>query len=253
MKHFLCLAAFGFLLSTAAHAEVVVGKIDHKSVPLPFLDLLVRGENNNKEDFISGAYLPIEKRGRSKVSIDQQDINVVVQARYEEERNKQVKKYKHYDSNSDGVVTKGEVSDGWQKRALKENMHPFQYSELRKLILSEFDVVDSDKNEELTAQEMNVVVDARDRQRTPIDDELDMLVKLLQLDPNKDGVLTMEELAVIAGDVFDLVDQDKSGILTKSEVSPLRTSRDAELFEEQFGEAEVLRRLVESQEKANPQ
>lgn len=253
MKRFLCLAALGVLLSTAAHAQTVADKIDPASLPPPLLDALIMGANNQKDDFISWVNLLIAQYSRSKISLDQKDIDAFIQRRNDKASQDQIKQYKSYDTNSDNIVTKDEASLGWLKMAKERNFHPFQYGGMQKSASRKFDALDSDGNRKLTINEMGVVKIEPHQFSNDSNAELDSLVAFLKMDPDKDGVLTIEELSILASDAFDLVDQDQNGMLSREEISPLSKARDNALFEEEFGDADRLRKLVEDHEKANPQ
>lgn len=229
MRKFLCLTVFTALLSTSALAETPAPEVDYSSISAPLMKMMLGSEGEYKEGYLFLVLRPIRTQGRSKVSIDKEDVVSVLKKSSDNERRRQVQQYLQYDLNFDGIVTEQEALEYLESQFKQSNgasKDDVRLEHSKKQVLAGFASLDSNNDRSLNMQEMSVVAKRDDRRGAYAPDA--ELNALLQLDPNKDGVLTVAELTELAEKAFSIVDQNGDGQLSQDERKPIR-----QLFEQE--------------------
>ncbi len=154
--------------------------------------------SDNLEQITASSLRVIRTTGRDPVYIDASDIDELKRKAILHERKIQVASLLDYDSNNDGVIDSSEMT-----LALKNNRTSV-------LIKS----IDINNDGTIDFAEMRTVTKAN---KVKIDARFSDLEKLLLLDPNDDGKITVEEYSTVINKLFLMVDLDKDHVLNPGE------------------------------------
>lgn len=176
----------------------------------------------NQADFIN-----IVKEKMKKIGIDLTNISGSGFKDAEEEEARalkklQIERFIAFDENFDSVVTKEEIRERINKKHKDETAAEKQRIFVK--VWAGFYKSDTDQNQEISYAEAGVLEEPAKTRMQNFSAEYE---KYSQLDPDKDGVLTLEELEQLLGNLFEKFDENKDGVFTEDEKMPYLNARQA--------------------------
>lgn len=178
--------------------------------------ILKTRSSSYKEQYISNILANIRQYGRTKMAIDAEDVKGFMERDARQRRISKINEFARYDLDFNGEVTQDEVEDAI--KAEYANYSDFgeyrTYDDTRtNRVMTEFLKFDVNGDQVVTYQEIGSAPFVSDR--TPVRSR--PITDLLALDPNSDGVLTLDELKNLAERAFSTLDSDGDGIISQSE------------------------------------
>lgn len=178
--------------------------------------ILKTRSSSYKEQYISNILANIRQYGRTKMAIDAEDVKGFMERDARQRRISKINEFVRYDLDFNGEVTRDEIEDAI--KAEYANYSGFgeyrTYDDTRtSRVMTEFLKFDVNGDQVVTYQEIGsspFVSNQTTVRNSPITD-------LLALDPNSDGVLTLDELKNLAERAFATLDSDGDGIISQSE------------------------------------
>lgn len=206
---------------------------------------LLRGLESKpyRETYISQILESARRSGRSPARIDKEDLRQEVLRSIHELRQGQVLNTLRYDVNFDGQVSEDEIRKSFDLKKRRNEDRPDQNDQINRMV-SEVMARDLDQDRIITMKEMSTIdgtsygIDFMISSDEDIDkispDEVgslvlrqNNLVGFLDMDPNNDGVLTINELENLANKSYATLDKNADNMLSDDEVAGLRDlSRD---------------------------
>ncbi|MGN7437347.1 MAG: EF-hand domain-containing protein [Alcanivorax sp.] len=169
-----------------------------------------------RENYISQTMRFLRAHGTNKSELTAEGLkhkqeNAKIQA-----RKRQIQNILNYDTNLDAQVSIEEA------RASILQSHP-RYSEDRysrqlETMVERVKKLDTDEDGIVTYTEMGILNESAEK--NAVDRLTSQYKQYLELDPNKDGTLTGNELENLARQAFDVIDTDKNGLISNEELAP---------------------------------
>lgn len=238
----IAITAYGFSVYNQQKTEKPKPNIAEITPPLliGFYDLPVK-----RQDYIDGHLAYIKFNGRTQTSIDTFDAilrseemhaNAFIK-KYEQQKER-AEKFLKMDVDNDKVFTRFELSENYPFRCqticFGQGVKPSincpaakpGIDECTKNAIEKFlKLYDQNGDEKIDTEEMKSVITAKYDQKPYEVKRLQKyqetvkikIRKYLELDPNQDGHLTIEELSEVTGDFFDRYDTNKDGVLSEEE------------------------------------
>lgn len=238
----IAITAYGFSVYSQQKAEKPKPNVVEITPPLliGFYDFPVK-----RQDYIDGHLAFIKFNGRTQTSIDTFDAILRSEEMYAdafikkyEEQKEHAEKFLKMDIDNDKVFTQSELSENFPDgcfiicfgQGVKSSVNcptaKPKIDECKKNAIDEFlKLYDQNSDEKIDAEEIKSVITAKydhkiheNKHLAKAQETVNIKIrKYLELDPNKDGHLTIEELSKLTGDFFDLHDTNKDGVLSEEE------------------------------------
>lgn len=217
MRGIICAALAVFFMQGISPAGADAGKKTYASidaVPKVLLSGLQRGSSYLDQYVAHMLNYVSDRRGRT--SLSRADIDERIEQNISQRRRDRYISLLPYDLDFDGTITQHEVSLVMEgERRLKKQSLEGCADEASKWIERN----DNDKDGVISLKEMSTTPDI---ERIPRQTEFRRMEALLELDPDKDGKLTTEELDALARKAFATVDRDGDGTLSREELQDAR-------------------------------
>lgn len=217
MRGFICAALAVFFMQGLSPAGADTGKKTYAgidAVPKVLLSGLKHGTSYLDQYVAQMLNYVTDRKGRA--SLSRADIDERIEQDVTRRRRDRYLSLIHYDLDFDGTITQFEVSQLMEEeRRIKKQSIEGCADEASKFIERN----DDDKDGVISLKEMST---SPDIERLPRQTEIRRLEALLELDPNKDGKLTTEELDALARKAFATVDRDGDGTLSRDETQEAR-------------------------------
>ncbi|MEZ0259656.1 MAG: hypothetical protein ACAH80_01515 [Alphaproteobacteria bacterium] len=214
-------------LPAMAEEESIAAFDDPQDIPDVLKEKLRYG-NNFEEQFVSSLLQPIRSIGRDHKSIDREDIERVRKRDLAQRRSQQYVQLLRFDLDYDGKITGTELRKVFMDEQ-GENANPESCNDLADRQMKQHDV---DGDGEISLQEMAALpADGRGNDGNGSREN----ERLLALDTNGDGKLTVEEMETLARKAFATVDGDGDGSISPEESSAFNELRRATRFESAGG------------------
>lgn len=186
--------------------------------------ILKRYSSQYKEQYIASILGMIRQNGRTKNTLDTQDIEYVRAREIQQKRQMKLTEFVRFDADFNGEVSRSEVSSVLASEYFGSSMKGRNSEERANRIMSGILTADANADGVVTYQEVGSYIPTLDTsapRRGNVDD-------LLSLDPDKDGVLTIAELQGLAEKAFATLDADGDGIISEAEQQTINASARAE-------------------------
>lgn len=190
-----------------------------EDIPLPLMKSL-QGYMQTEEQYITNILAPIRQNGRTKLSLDQQDIDYIKKKNLDDKRRQILAQFISYDYDFDGVVTRQDIKNIFSEKN-SSSSSPKSLDDTINNVFSQFLSYDVNHDEIITYEEVRSSVPTPSKRNDFVSGNAQNLVDLLILDPNKDGRLTADELEALARKAYSTIDTNGDGILSPDETKPL--------------------------------
>ncbi|WP_435640950.1 hypothetical protein [Micavibrio aeruginosavorus] len=204
-------------LCSVAHSEEAASANAYASfsdIPAPLSRRLMTSQYH--EQYIAQVLGIIRQGAQDKTSLTPDDINALKEKQNNELRRRQVQKIMTYDTDFDGKVTRNEVVSSLTARNEK---HIDRKTD-------QIMATDIDNDSVIMTDEMSTIKENKESgggSGTSLE-----LAEVLALDPNKDGKLSILELATMAEKAFRTLDVNADGILSETEIADMRKEANAQ-------------------------
>jgi Ca2+-binding EF-hand superfamily protein len=169
---------------------------------------------NYEEQYVFQALATIRQNAADYVSLSASDLKVVEEKKVQGQRQRQVQSLMRYDTDVDGKITRDEV-----EQSLSSSRHSKQT--YKEDAINKTMQADLDKDDVLTREEIVKFADQElkelSKKYKKYNRQGNQLEDILDLDPNNDKKLTVDELKSLAIKAFRTVDSDGNGILSEDE------------------------------------
>ena len=219
-----CLSLLFLSFSTVAKTQEIKDEEFNKvmnvldsfsSIPQILRRNILYGRVSAKEQYISLVMGFLRKNGVDMVKLTIDDLEVKQRQALLSVKKKQISEVLNYDDNLDGKVTFDEIDSFFANNKSNINVRNSVYAKRKANDLKKLDI---SGDSIISHEEMQQLSDERKEQAfKPI---VKNYKQYLALDPNKDGILTGNELEMIAIKTFALFDKNGDGIISVEEKKP---------------------------------
>ncbi len=190
---------------------------DIESIPAPLLEQMRYGVVY-EEQYVANVLQQIRQAARDHKSLTQQDVDDAKQRAVDARRRQQFQQVVRYDLNRDGQVTSEEVRRVYLQEREERGENAQGCEDEANRFIKTYDV---DGDGIISLAEMSALP-ANQRENYQQNGNIEAL---LELDPNHDGKLTVEELEILARNAFATIDTDGNGVASPDELQALSARR----------------------------